>query len=375
MYPSKYRKNIEKLLNFAEIEINGSNPWDITVHNENMYERVLAHGSLGLGESYMDGWWDCERLDQFIYRVLSARLDKKIRKNFQFFFEYCIARMFNRQAGARTFAVGKHHYDIGNDLFTMMLDKYMCYSCAYWKKETETIDQAQKNKMELICRKIDLRPGMDVLDIGCGWGGFARYAAEKYQARVTGITVSQQQVNLGRHFCKGLDVDIRLMDYKKLKGQFDRVVSIGMFEHVGYKNHRKYMKAVERVLKDDGLFLLHTIGNDISAVCGDAWINRYIFPNGMTPSMSQIAKSAENLFVMEDWENIGVHYDETLMRWYKRIQISWRTLMKNYDDRFHRMWSYYLLSCAGLFRARQAQVWQMVFSKKGVPGGYKPIRI
>ncbi len=375
MSPYKYRKNVEKLLKFAEVEINGNNPWDITVHNERMYERVLAQGSLGLGESYMDGWWDCERLDQFIYRVLSAGLDGKIRKNFQILAEAFIARVFNRQAGARTFAVGKHHYDIGNDLFTIMLDKYMCYSCAFWKNNNETLDQAQENKLELICRKIDLRPGMDVLDIGCGWGGFAKYAAEKYQARVTGITVSQQQVNLGRHFCAGLDVDIKLMDYRKLKGKFDRVVSVGMFEHVGYKNHRKYMKAAIRVLKDNGLFFLHTIGNDTSAVCGDVWINKYIFPNGMTPSMAQIGKSVEDLFVMEDWENIGVHYDETLMQWHKRVKTSWRTLMKNYDNRFYRMWSYYLLSCAGLFRARQAQVWQMVFSKTGIPGGYKSIRI
>jgi len=226
----------------------------------------------------------------------------------------------------------------------------------------------------MICRKIDLRPGMNVLDIGCGWGGFARYAAEKYQVSVTGITVSQQQVNLGRHFCAGYDVDIKLLDYRKLKGKFDRVISVGMFEHVGYKNHRKFMKTVKKVLKDNGLFFLHTIGNDVSAVCGDTWINKYIFPNGMAPSMAQISKSCEKLFVMEDWENIGVHYDKTLMHWYDRIRVSWRTLMKNYDDRFYRMWSFYLLSCAGLFRARQAEVWQMVFSNTGVPGGYKAIR-
>ncbi len=371
---SKYRNTFEKLLNLAEIEINGSNPWDIQVHNERMYERVLAQGSLGLGESYMDGWWDCERLDQFIYRVLNARLDKKIKKNFPVLYEILIAKFFNRQAGKRTYTVGKHHYDIGNDLFTIMLDKYMCYSCAYWRKEAETLDQAQENKLEMICRKIDLRPGMEVLDIGCGWGGFARYAAEKYHARITGITVSRQQVNLGRHFCAGYDVDIKLLDYRKIKGKFDRVVSVGMFEHVGYKNHRKYMKTVKKVLKDNGLFFLHTIGNDVSAVCGDSWINKYIFPNGMTPSMSQISKSCEKLFVMEDWENIGVHYDKTLMHWYDRIRVSWRSLMKNYDDRFYRMWSFYLLSCAGLFRARQAEVWQMVFSNKGIPGGYKAVR-
>jgi cyclopropane-fatty-acyl-phospholipid synthase len=147
-----------------------------------------------------------------------------------------------------------------------------------------------------------------------------------------------------------------------------------MFEHVGYKNHRKYMRTVKKILKKDGLFFLHTIGNDVSAVCGDPWINRYIFPNGMTPSMSQISKSVEKLFVMEDWENIGVHYDKTLMQWHKRVKRSWKTLMKNYDSRFYRMWSFYLLSCAGLFRARQAQVWQMVFSPKGIKGGYKPVR-
>ncbi len=374
MSSSKHRKTVEKLLKLAEVEINGSNPWDMEVHNERVYERILAQGSLGLGESYMDGWWDCERLDQFIYRIFSAELDKKIRKNFAVLYEILIARLLNRQAGRRSYAVGKHHYDTGNDLFTIMLDKYMCYSCAYWKNDTETLDQAQENKLELVCRKIGLESGMHVLDIGCGWGGFAKYAAEKYRVKVTGITVSRQQVNLGHHFCAGLDVDIKLADYKKLKGKFDRVVSIGMFEHVGYKNHRKYMRTVKKILKKDGLFFLHTIGNDVSAVCGDPWINRYIFPNGMTPSMSQISKSVEKLFVMEDWENIGVHYDKTLMQWHKRVKRSWKTLMKNYDSRFYRMWSFYLLSCAGLFRARQAQVWQMVFSPKGIKGGYKPVR-
>ena len=239
------------------------------------------------------------------------------------------------------------------------------------------MDSAQEAKLDLVCRKIGLKPGMTVLDIGCGWGSFAKYAAEKYGAHVTGITVSKAQVELGKKLCKGLPVKFQLIDYRGVKGKYDRVVSLGMFEHVGYKNYRRYMEVVHRCLKDNGLFLLHTIGGNVSAKANDAWTEKYIFPNSLSPSASQLTKAYEGLFVMEDWHNFGIYYDKTLMAWHNNFNKGWEKLREKnekYDERFKRMWNYYLLSCAGSFRARNIQLWQIVLSKNGVSGGYKSIR-
>jgi len=215
---------------------------------------------------------------------------------------------------------------------------------------------------------------MKILDIGCGWGSFAKYAAEKYKVKVVGITVSKEQVELGKRLSEGLPVEIRLQDYRNLNDKFDHIVSMGMIEHVGPKNYKTYMKVVHRSLKDKGLFLLHTIGKNKLKDPIDPWMNKYIFPNGVLPSINQIASSTENLFVMEDWHNFSADYDKTLMEWYKNFEKNWNKIESNYDKRFHRMWKYYLLSCAGLFRARKAQLWQIILSKKGILGGYKSIR-
>jgi len=284
-----------------------------------------------------------------------------------------LARIFNRQSKKRAFQIGEKHYDLGNELFRNMLDKQMIYSCAYWK-DAFVLDEAQEAKLNLICQKLGLQPGMKILDIGCGWGSFAKYAAEKFKVKVIGITVSKEQVELGKRLCKGLPVEIRLQDYRDVKEKFDCVVSVGMFEHVGYKNYRTYMKVVHHCLKDNGLFLLHTIGKNKLETSADPWINKYIFPNGMLPSGRNIGKAIEGLFIMEDWHNFGAYYDETLMAWYKNFEKNWGEIKPNYDQRFYRMWKYYLLSCAGSFRARKIQLWQIILSKKGVLGGYKSIR-
>ncbi|MDH7528362.1 MAG: cyclopropane fatty acyl phospholipid synthase, partial [Ignavibacteria bacterium] len=254
-----------------------------------------------------------------------------------------------------------------------MLDKRMNYSCAYWKDATN-LDEAQENKLELICKKLYLKPGMRVLDIGCGWGAFAKYAAEKYGVEVVGITVSKEQLKLAKELCDGLPVEIRLQDYREVNEKFDRIVSIGMFEHVGYKNYREYFKIAAKNLKDDGIFLLHTIGSNISTKSTDAWTHKYIFPNGMLPSLAQISKTVENLFVIEDVHNFGADYDKTLMAWYNNFKNNWHKLKDKYGERFYRMWEYFLLSCAGAFRARKNQLWQIVLSKKGILGGYSSIR-
>ncbi|MFZ1201400.1 MAG: cyclopropane fatty acyl phospholipid synthase, partial [Desulfobacterales bacterium] len=257
------KRLVQDLLDHAGVRIDGDRPFDIRIHEDEFYPRVLAGGSLALGNCYMDGWWDCEALDQFFERIMGARLDEKVRQSRALIWAAIKTRLTNSQGYARAFDIGERHYDTGNDLFSIMLDKRLTYSCAYWRSAA-TLDQAQEAKLELTCRKLNLRPGMRVLDIGCGWGGLAIYAAEKYGARVTGITVSRAQLELARRHVDGLPVTFELQDYRDLKDTFDRIVSIGMFEHVGVSNYKTFMQVVHRCLKDNGLFLLHTIGGNTS---------------------------------------------------------------------------------------------------------------
>jgi len=363
---SKSEMMIRDLLNKAEVEVNGSNPWDIQVHNKCFYQRVLQEVELGLGESYMDGWWDCEAVDQFIYRVLLADLDREIRGNFKILWHMLRSRLFNLQSQARAFEVGEQHYDLGNDLYRAMLDRRLNYTCAYWHN-AKNLDQAQEAKLDLVCRKIGLKSGMKVLDIGCGWGAFARFAAEEYGAEVLGVTVSREQVELGMELSRGLPVELRLQDYRDVRGEFDRVISIGVLEHVGYKNYRTYFDVVNRTLKPGGIGFFHTIGANRSESGTNPWTNKYIFPNGMLPSIAQLAVAMEGLFVVEDLHNIGPDYDRTLMVWYENFQRAWPDLQRTYDEQFYRMWRYYLLSSAGGFRARHSQLWQVVFTRIGDP--------
>ena len=371
MKEPKAKKVMRKILEPSDVQINGNRPWDIRIHNPNFYERVLSGGSVALGESYMDGWWDCEALDQFFERILEDRLDKKVKTNtIQFLLVMLKAKIINAQKRSKAYVIGERHYDIGNNLFSVMLDRGRNYSCGYWKK-AKTLDNAQEAKLDLICRKIGLKSGMKVLDIGCGWGSFAKYAVEKYGANIHGVTVSREQVKFANKICQGLDAKIELKDYRALQGKFDRIVSIGMFEHVGCGNYRTFMKIAHQCLKADGLFLLHTIAGNSSVNSTDPWINKYIFPNSMLPSAKQVTSATEGLFVLEDWHSFGQYYDKTLMAWYNNFVKNWTKIKDKYDERFYRMWIYYLLSCAGSFRSRRNRLWQIVFSKKGLKGGYQ----
>ena len=367
------REFCEKLLNKADVIIGGSRPWDMTVHNEGLFDSVLRTGTLGLGEAYMNGWWDSPSLDQFFYKVVSADLGKNIERNLNTLFLYLNARLMNRQSRTRSTKVIKEHYDLSNDLYMSFLDPYNQYTCGYFK-DTESLNVAQKQKLDLICRKLQLKHGDRVLDIGCGWGGFAKYAAKHYSASVTGITLSKEQLAYAKEFTKGLDVELRLQDYRDLNGKFDKILICGMIEHVGYKNYREIMKVVHYNLANDGLFLLHTIGYDRSVKNGNSWLEGYIFPGGMLPSIAQIGTAIEGFFLVEDLHNFGAYYDPTLMAWFKNFNVAWPTLNAKYDERFYRMWKYYLLSCAGISRAREIQLWQIVLSKKGVLGGYASVR-
>lgn len=361
------------MLALADIVAGGDRPWDIQVHNSRFYERVLAEGTLGFGESYMDGWWDCEALDEMCCRAIRARLDERVPVNLQTVISVASAVFLNLQKKRRIRKIAERHYDLGNDFFEAMLDPEMQYSCAYFSG-TDDLVVAQRLKLDLIFRKLGLEPGMRLLDIGCGWGGLARHAARDHGCEVVGITISREQQAYAANACRGLPVEIRLQDYRDLSEPFDRIVSVGMMEHVGYKNFCEYFTTAHRCLEEGGLFLCHTIGGGKSQTHTDPWIARYIFPNSMIPSASQVARAADGLFVVEDVHNFGADYDRTLLSWEKNFRAGWPRFGDRYGERFRRMWSFYLLSCAGAFRARSLHVYQFLLSKGGIAGGFLPVR-
>ncbi len=357
---------IKTLLQKSGIIINGPNPWDISVHNPGGYVRVFRDKNLGLGESYMEGWWDSRKLDEFFCRVLSTNLSRDIKGSFRHMLYYLPGFLFNLQTKARARIISAHHYNLGNELFFSFLDPYNQYSCGFFDN-TDDLNTAQMKKLKIISDKLELKKEDHLLDIGCGWGGLAKFASEQTGCRVTGVNISENQLNFAEKFCANLPVNFINTDYRSIKGNFSKIVSVGMFEHAGQKNYRIFMKTVHRCLKDNGIYLLHTIGSNISSSGCDPWITRYIFPNGKLPSIKQIAGSAERLFIIEDIHNIGPHYDRTLTAWNNNFQQAWPQLKekneKKYDEKFKRMWEYYLLSCAGAFRARDIQTWQILMTK------------
>jgi cyclopropane-fatty-acyl-phospholipid synthase len=361
------------LLERAGIAVNGREPWDIQVHNPGLFSRVAAEGSLGLGEAYMDGWWDCADVAEFFNRILRAREHLMLRLSPAHLWQVVQARVFNMQNIARSRRVAKMHYS-ETDAYAASLDQRMTGSCGYWPEGVTNVDEAQEAKLDLVCRKIQLKPGERVFDIGCGWGAFMGFAAEKYGANCVGVTVSPDQAAYGRERYRGLPVEFQVKDYREFEGKVDKVVSMGMFEHVGYKNFRTYFEAARRALKGDGLFMLHTIGQRDSGTTIDPWLEKYIFPGGVIPSLTQIGRAIEKLWTVIDLHNIGPHYDRTLVAWNDNFEQKWTRRNTPDDVRFYRMWRYYLLCCAGGFRSRVLQVWQFVLSTNGVPEGYVTAR-
>ncbi|MFN5776983.1 MAG: cyclopropane fatty acyl phospholipid synthase [Burkholderiaceae bacterium] len=370
---SRFERRAQPLLAQADIRLNGSRPWDLQIHHPETLERVFLTGSLGLGESYMEGWWDCHQLDGFFERVLRHGLERHVR-SVNPLMHFIKSHWGNAQSIRRAWTVGREHYDLDQALFQHMLDPTLCYSCGYWE-QADTLEQAQRAKLALICRKLQLEPGMTLLDIGCGWGSLMRYAATHYQVSCVGLTISREQASAAAVLDRHLPIRYELTDYRQFNTdghhQFDRIASVGMFEHVGLQNHMEYFDTALRCLKPDGLFLLHTIGKNQSQLPIDPWIEKYIFPNGELPSLQELMRSTERHWVIEDVHNFGADYDRTLMAWYERFQQVWPKIKDHHSDRFYRMWSYYLLSCAGTFRARSNQLWQLVLSPQGVRGGYR----
>ena len=378
---------ISEICSDVGVVINGEQPWDLQVHDQRFFTRTLAEGALGLGETYMLGWWDCEDLYGFFERLLrSKNLSKHKYAGWRTSFAFLKAEIANIQSVRQTRQLADTHYNLSNELFESMLGPTMAYSCAYWQG-VDNLDDAQRAKFDLVCRKLELKPGERVLDIGCGWGGFARYAIETYGVEVVGVTIAEEQAEYAKQYCAGLSFDVACCDYREYEpqnfgGEFDKILSIGMVEHVGYRNYRKLMVAAAEALKDQGLFLLHSIGSNISTTSADSWIDKYIFPGGVLPSMRQLSNASEGLLVIHDVHNIGVHYTPTLLAWHDRFVRYWESDNKSAalpevwgsPETFYRMWRYYLLVCAANFATGGSQVWQLILAKGHLAHGYQSHR-
>lgn len=374
------KKAFTKYLQSIGVTIDGPMPFDIKIHNDQLYSQMIIDPSLAAGEGYMKKWWDCNQLDELFFKICRAKLESKVCNKWNVRFRSLMNILINFQTRLKSKQVAEQHYNLGNDLYKYMLGETMAYTCAYWK-DAANLDQAQKAKFELVCKKISLKPGDRVLELGCGWGTLAKYMAEKYGAQVTAVNISTEQINYAKETTKNLPIEFHLCDYRDdhiynpKKILYDKVVSVGLCEHVGHKNYRHFIKVTHRNIREDGLFLLHTIGKNISTHYVDPWINKYIFPNGILPSIKLLAGAMEHLYVIEDLHNFGADYDKTLMAWHKNFTDNWEQYIKPHrNETFYRLWNYYLLSCAGGFRARAMQLWQLVLSPKGVLEGYKSIR-
>ncbi|MGE0861460.1 MAG: cyclopropane fatty acyl phospholipid synthase [Gammaproteobacteria bacterium] len=357
------------LLHEADVALDGRRPWDLRVHDARLWRRIALTGTRGLGDAYVDGWWDVERLDLLFARLIEARADRRAwnlpRRALRL-----AHRVANHQTVTRAREVGTRHYDLDPRLYAAMLDKRMVYTCAYWARAT-TLDQAQEDKLELVCRKLQLEPGMRVLDVGCGWGSFARYVAERHGAHVVGVTISRQQAEHARLACAGLPVEIRDQDYRLVDERFDRIVSLGMFEHVGSRNYATYMQKLRDCLVSDGLCVLQTVGLPDDGPGMDPWVTHHIFPNSQVPSAARLVQAVQNRLRIEDWHCFGPDYIRTLRAWHGNFRDAWPRLRELFEPRFFRLWSYYLLMFAGVFRARGLDLWQLVLAAPGRTAAYR----
>jgi len=375
------KNRIEGILNEIGVTINGNKPYDLKINNKQFLTKMMlsASPSIDAGEAYMNGDWDCEQLEELFFRICKSEMDSELYSKFGSFFYTLKNSIINQQSPSKSHEVAKKHYNLGNRFYELMLGKSMAYTCSYWKN-AHSLDEAQFDKYDLICKKLYLKPGEKVLELGCGWGGLAKYMAEKYGCEVVAIDIGEQPSSYAKKLCKDLPVTVHQCDYRSThiynpqNKPFDKIVSVGVLEHVGYKNYTPFLNIANSFIKPDGIFLLHSIGGNVSLNYCDPWINKYIFPNGMLPSIKQLGEALEHKFIVEDLQNFGAYYDKTLMAWRSNLNNNWDELKPSYDERFRRMMNYYLASCAGGFRARSMQLWQYVLTPKGMLNGYSSYR-
>jgi cyclopropane-fatty-acyl-phospholipid synthase len=345
----------------------------VVLHDPTLPRRIVLSPDMGVGEGYMDGTLTIEGDD--VYGFLSLAI-KNIAAQGQPWFRRPLEALrllkrrldqFNPVSRAR--ANVAHHYDLSGELYDLFLDEDRNYSCAYFARPDMTLEEAQAAKKHHIARKLLIEPGMRVLDIGCGWGGMGLTLARDFGARVTGVTLSREQHEMAnaRAEKEGLADKVRfeLMDYRDVKGRFDRIVSIGMFEHVGVPHYDAYFSTVKRLLADDGIALIHTIGRSEPPGTTSPWILKYIFPGGYCPAMSEAVAAVERQgFVTTDVEVWRLHYAETLREWSRRFEASIDRARALYDERFCRMWRYYLIASELTFRLNDQVVFQFQMTPK-----------
>jgi cyclopropane-fatty-acyl-phospholipid synthase len=372
--PDRFIKNLVdkytqiKLITIDDQISKHKNNADIVVNNKQMFSKIASNGSIGLADSYIDGDWDSDNLEKTIYELLtkSEILTNQIKKqSINFIFMEIKALIKNKIQNNSIMSSKKnisHHYDIGNDLYGKMLDKHMQYTCAYFNKPNMTLDEAQYAKMMLIAKKLDLKQNMVILDIGCGFGSMAQFLAKHYGVYVIGVTLSKKQKYYADKYFSHPNVTIKLKDYRHVSGQFDRVYSVGMFEHVGRRNYKEYYDKCYDLLKSNGIMLIHTIGTNTRKWSHNSFINKYIFPEGELPHIENLTHSFIDKWHLEDWQNMGLSYAKTLRAWHKNIG-DWSGL-ENYNNRFRRMWNFYLLGCAANFQYRGICLWQIVYTKR-----------
>jgi cyclopropane-fatty-acyl-phospholipid synthase len=347
-------------------------PIVIKLLDKKLMQKLLINPDLYFGEAYMDGSLVIQNgtLTEFLDLAFKnigrgdinfyGSVIKKIKGTFRYLTN------FNKIVKSKENVA--HHYDISEKLYDLFLDENRQYSCAYFKNDNDTLEQAQNNKIHHIIKKLNIQPNQKVLDIGSGWGTLALAIAKETKASVTGITLSENQFEYSKNKAKEMNlsnqVDFKLIDYRQLNEKFDRIVSVGMFEHVGRKFYKTYFNTVFKLLNEKGIALIHTIGSSMPPRDPQPWITKYIFPGGYTPSLSEVAKPIENSgLIVSDIEVLRMHYAHTLRNWKERFLSKKDTILGMFDEKFFRMWEFYLASCEMAFKWGDQVVFQFQLSK------------
>jgi len=356
------QRPLDSILSRAGVSINGNQPWDITVIDNRFYGHVLANGSLGLGESYMRQYWSTQDLEELFYRLVSSGMEEVGNRIPGRIISRIFSRGLNRQTTHKSKKNAEHHYNLGNSLFFNFLGKYKNYSCGYYK-EAETLDEAQLAKLHRLCELLELKKGDRLLDVGGGWGEFAKFAADNYGCHVTSINIAEEQIKHARQYCRDANVDIVKCDYRNMTGSFNKIAVIAMFTHVGHKNYRQFMETMSRILEPGGKMIMETVGGHRSKTRCEPWTDKYIFPGGLIPSLDQIDQSIKGLFLRDSLEEFGDDYVLTLREWHSNFKRAWPKLSEEYSNSMRLMFEYFFLSVAGDFRAKDLLHYHIEFSK------------